>query len=108
MIGELYEGALRSGARERHLTNTESRALPRLTILPYDTRLARIYGRICAELEERGLCLADADLQIAATTIRHDLVLVTGNLRHSRQIPGPEVCTVSADARGRRGRAESG
>ena len=26
--------------------------------------------------------LADADLQIAATTLHHDLTLVTGNVRH--------------------------
>jgi tRNA(fMet)-specific endonuclease VapC len=47
---------------------------------------ARAYGKIRAQLEETGQMLADADLQIAATALYHDLELVTGNLRHFSRI----------------------
>ena len=86
VIGELYKGAYRSLARDRHLANIEQRILPAVTVLPYDVATARVYGQVRAQLEETGQVLADADLQIAATAMYHDLALVTGNLRHFRRI----------------------
>lgn len=35
-IGELFKGADRSEASERHLRNIEERVLPALTVLAYD------------------------------------------------------------------------
>ena len=98
-IGEMYRGAFRSPERERHLGNIEERVLPRLTVLPFDTQAARIYGEIHAELAAAGRPIADADLQIAATAIRFDLELVTGNLRHFSRIPGLVTSDVFARCR---------
>jgi predicted nucleic acid-binding protein len=69
VIGELYKGAYRSQARERHVTNIEQRILPAVTVLPYDTGTAKVFGRIRAHLEETGIILPDADIQIAATAL---------------------------------------
>lgn len=99
VVGELYRGAYRSPARERHLANIEGRVLPAVTVLPYDAATARIFGEICARLEAAGTMLADADLQIAATAVHHGLDLVTGNLRHFERIPGLKVNRVLAEAR---------
>ena len=52
VIGELYKGAYRSQARDRHLSNIEQRILPAVTVLPYDTGTAKIFGKIRAHLEE--------------------------------------------------------
>jgi len=101
VIGELYKGAYRSQARDRHLTNIEQRILPAVTVLPYDTGTAKVFGKIRAHLEETGTILPDADLQIAATAIGHGLVLVTGNLRHFSRIPGLKTHTILADSRNR-------
>ena len=87
VIGELYRGAFRSSARERHLVNVRQRILPAVTVLPYDVAIAEVCGLLSAELEEAGQSLADADLQIAATTVYHNLELVSGNLRHFARIP---------------------
>jgi predicted nucleic acid-binding protein len=87
-IGELYQGAYRSAARERHLENIEARVLPAVTILPYDVAVAKVFGEIRAALEKKGTRLADADLQIAATALYHGLELVTGNVRHFERVPG--------------------
>lgn len=98
-LGELYQGAFRSSAVERHLHNIEERVLPSLTLLPYDAATARVYGEIRASLESAGKPLADADLQIAATALQHDLELVTGNVRYFRRVPGLRLAATLADAR---------
>ncbi|MSR84539.1 MAG: type II toxin-antitoxin system VapC family toxin [Candidatus Latescibacteria bacterium] len=99
VIGELYKGAFRSPARDRHLANIQERVLPAVTVIPYDTATAMVYGDLCAQLEERGKPLADADLQIAATAVYHNLELVTGNLRHFARITALHCCPVLAEAR---------
>ena len=98
-VGELFKGAYRSTAKERHLRNIEDRVLPAVTILPYDLSVARVFGQIRADLESTGNLLPDADLQIAATAVYHNLELVTGNLRHFQRIPGLRLNDVLAQAR---------
>lgn len=100
VIGELYAGAFRSAARERHLAGIEGRVLPAVTVLPYDVAVARAYGELRALLEAAGTRLPDADLQIAATALVHGLGVVTGNVRHFARIPGLRVESVLARARG--------
>ncbi|HET8657068.1 MAG TPA: type II toxin-antitoxin system VapC family toxin [Longimicrobiaceae bacterium] len=99
VIGELYKGAYRSAARERHLANIRERVLPAVTVLPYDVAVARVFGEARAHLETAGTVLADADLQIAATAIHHDLRLVTGNVRHFGRIPRLQIESALAEAR---------
>jgi len=98
-VGELFKGAYRSSAQERHLKNIEERVLPAVTTLPYDVSVARVFGKIRAHLEQSGNILPDADLQIAATALYHDLELVTGNVRHFERIPDLRLNRVLADSR---------
>jgi tRNA(fMet)-specific endonuclease VapC len=99
VIGELYKGAYRSKACDRHLSNIEKRIIPAITALPFDIGTAKVFGRIRAHLEEAGTILPDADLQIAATALGHDLVLVTGNLRHFKRIPQLKLNSILFDSR---------
>ncbi len=99
VIGELYKGAYRSQACHRHLSNIEQRILPSVTVLPYDIDTAKVFGKIRAHLEKIGTILPDADLQIAATAVSHNLQLVTGNLRHFGRISGLKINTILADTR---------
>jgi predicted nucleic acid-binding protein len=98
-IGELFKGAYRSRARERHLSNIEQRVLPAATVLPFDVATAKVFGEIRAELEDRGQLLPDADIQIAATAVHHGVQLVTGNIKHFRRIPQVNLNHVLAKAR---------
>jgi predicted nucleic acid-binding protein len=98
-IGELYQGAYRSSARDRHLENIEARVLPAVTVLPYDVAVAKVFGEIRAGLEKKGTRLADADLQIAATALHHGLELVTGNVRHFVRVPSLTLNTVLAESK---------
>jgi tRNA(fMet)-specific endonuclease VapC len=98
-VGELYWGAYRSAARERHLKNIEDVLLPSLQVLPYDARAARQFGELKALLDGKGTPLADADLQIASIALAEGHELVTGNLRHFSRIPGLRINTALAAAR---------
>ena len=99
VIGELYKGAYRSSAQEHHLKNIEQRVIPAVTVLPYDIAIAKVFGKIRAHLEECGAILPDADIQIAATAIYHDLELITGNLHHFSRIDGLKINTILSDLR---------
>ena len=101
VVGELYKGAFRSSAAARHLENVEKRVLPAVTVLSYDVAAARVYGQVRAQLESVGRPLADADLQIAATALFHDLELVTGNVKHFKRVPGLRISIALAGARSR-------
>ena len=98
-VGELYQGAYGSAARDRHLENIETRVIPAVTVLPFDVAIAKVFGRIRAELYAAGKPIEDADLQIAATALYHDLELVTGNLKHFQRVPELRLSTALRGAR---------
>jgi tRNA(fMet)-specific endonuclease VapC len=45
-----------------------------------------------------GIPIGDIDTQIAATAIRHDLTLVTANIKHFRKVPGLALKTFTPGA----------
>lgn len=98
-LGELYRGAFRSPHQALHLQHIEERILTAVTVLPYDEQVARVYGQVAGQLESQGRRLADADVQIAATALHHDLELVTGNIRHFERVPGLKINRILAQAR---------
>jgi tRNA(fMet)-specific endonuclease VapC len=55
-------------------------------VLAFDRETALIAGRIYGELERSGQTIGRLDPLIAATALRHDLVLVTGNTRHFERV----------------------
>lgn len=85
-IGEIVYGAFKSKRPEFHLERLETLLLPRVTVLPFAHKAAYEYGKLRAALETRGMPLAQADLQIAAIAIAHDLTLVSGNSRHFSRV----------------------
>lgn len=88
---EVYYGAARARRRDAIIRAFEDLVLSRLTVLPFDLESARVYGRIKAALEGRGLPRSEPDLRIAAIALQHGLTLVTGNVRHFEGIPGLNV-----------------
>ena len=86
-LGELFYGALRSGAARRWLTAIDQ-VTAHLSCLPFDEGAAKQYGELRAHLEAEGRRLDDADLRIAAICVSTDHVLVSGNSRHFERVPG--------------------
>jgi predicted nucleic acid-binding protein len=79
-LGEIERGIRQQEARNRDFAADLRRWLDRTMLLFADRLLdfgaedARIWGRLSHELGHAG-----ADLMIAATALRHDAVVVTGN-----------------------------
>ena len=86
-LAEIYFGAARSEHKDRILSVFEEKVFPNLTILPFDSGSARVFGPIKAELEKRGAPRSEPDLRIAAIALQHKLVVVTGNESHFEGIP---------------------
>jgi predicted nucleic acid-binding protein len=99
VIGELFGGVYLQLGTDRYLRWIRDKVLPQLTVLPFDARVAEVFGRIRAELQRSGQRLPDADLAIAATALAHDLILVTGNVRHHGRIAGLRVAPIARSIR---------
>jgi tRNA(fMet)-specific endonuclease VapC len=90
-VGEIFNGAVRSAHSEKIIRAFEEKVFPNLTILPFDERTAKVYGKLKAKLEKKGMVKSEPDLRIASVAIQHKLILVTGNTQHFGDIPGLEV-----------------
>jgi predicted nucleic acid-binding protein len=97
--GELIYGAWRSSRPEHFLAALRDRVWPNIRVLSFDLAAAMIYGRLRANLERKGTPMAEPDLRIAATCLRHDATLATGNLRHFAKVPDLRVEDWLADYR---------
>ena len=84
---EIYYGAHRSPNRDTILKAFEETVFPNVTILPFDERSARVYGKLKARLEKKGIVKSEPDLRIASIALRHGFILVSGNVRHFQDIP---------------------
>ena len=86
-LAELYFGAFKSG-KEKHFNDVSeiSKLFERFPI-----QYTRKYGEIRWELEKQGFRIGDMDMFIAATALEENLVLVTGNVKHFKRIPGLEI-----------------
>ena len=89
-VAELTHGAHRSFHREDNLARLEV-LFAALTVLPFDEIAGRRFGRLKAELEEKGEPLDDLDLEIASIALEHDLPLVTNNEKHFKRVKDLEL-----------------
>lgn len=84
-IGELVYGAEKSQRRERNLQNV-SIVEETFGVIEISRGIMKVFGKIKAEQEKKGLVVADMDLQIAATAMCMDMALVTNNTKHFSKI----------------------
>lgn len=86
-LGELLYGAHRSSRAEALLERIEGTLLPDLPVLPFDAQAARRYGKLRAELEQKGTPIGDADVRVAAIALTHGFKVVTGKNATSGESP---------------------
>ena len=55
--------------------------------LPFDDDVARVFGQLRADLEAKGLVIADFDITIAAIAMLHGLKVVTHNKKEFSRVP---------------------
>ncbi len=85
-ISEIVYGAYKSTRPDYHIERLEELLLPAVNILLFDTKASYICGRLMAELQQKGMVLSLADLQIASIAIANNLILITGNTKHFKRI----------------------
>jgi tRNA(fMet)-specific endonuclease VapC len=83
-ITEMVKGFQKRGREDRIQGLVASLAMEE--VLPLDSDAAVAAGRIYGELEKSGQTIGRADPLIAGIALAHDLVLVTGNMRHFERI----------------------
>ncbi|MDO4532146.1 MAG: type II toxin-antitoxin system VapC family toxin [Coriobacteriia bacterium] len=57
-------------------------------VAPFDEKCARAYARLRADLEARGCRIGEIDMEIAATALANQAVLVTDNVKEFGRVPG--------------------
>lgn len=85
-IGELLFGAKKRNWGTAKIADLERR-LRGAVIVPYDRLLCDTYGRLKAETRTAGIVVADNDMWIAASAVRHNVPLITHNRKHFERIP---------------------
>ena len=83
--GEIYEGLLGRPSPNLYLAQLDE-FTSTIDLIAPDREVARYYARIRLHLRSYGLLIADNDLWIAATTLAHDLVLVSRD-HHFVRVP---------------------
>jgi tRNA(fMet)-specific endonuclease VapC len=86
-VAEIYYGAYRSPKTEKILSAFEEKVFPNVTILPFTEDSAQIYGQLKAKLEKRGIAKSEPNLRIASIVLQHKFILISGNVRHFKNIP---------------------
>ena len=66
----------------RAKNRTVGNDLRRYVIIPYDREVAWAWARVVATCEDAGRPVAPSDAWVAAAALRHDVSLVTNNLKH--------------------------
>ena len=59
-----------------------------ITVLPLTSEVARVYGRIRAQLETAGTPIGPLDLMIATQAVASRATLVTNNTKEFRRVRG--------------------
>jgi tRNA(fMet)-specific endonuclease VapC len=80
-VAELFKWALKRQWGKQKVEQLES-ALRHYVIIPYDRDLAWAWARTVAECEAAGRPIAPSDAWVAAAALRHEIPLMTNNLKH--------------------------
>lgn len=88
-VGELLYGAACSMNKEKHYQQVNE-LISLLAIKPIYPILP-VFADTKALLRKQGMLIDDFDLLIGATALKHDMVLVTENVKHLSRMPGIRI-----------------
>jgi tRNA(fMet)-specific endonuclease VapC len=83
---ELLAGALRKKSTA-HQTDACKKLVQLFRWLPFDVADAQTFGRTGALLMDQGHTIGGMDLQIAATALNRNLIVVTHNVKEFSRVP---------------------
>ena len=85
-VGELLYGAACSIQKEKHLRQVNE-LISLLAVEPIYPVLP-VFADTKALLRKQGTMIDDFDLLIGVTALKHDMMLVTDNVKHLSRVPG--------------------
>lgn len=85
---ELWYGVEKSARQQSNSQKVDAFFAGPLDVLSFDDEDARVAGRIRAAAEAAGRPIGAYDLLIAAQALRHELTLVTANVREFGRVEG--------------------
>ena len=86
-VAELWEGVHFSREPARSQTVLEE-FLANISVINIDDEICKRFGHLRGTLRRRGQIVADFDLLIATSALRHGFTLLTNNRRHYQAISG--------------------
>jgi tRNA(fMet)-specific endonuclease VapC len=89
-LAELRFGAAKS-VRRGHHESVVAAFCGSITVADFDSNAASIYGALRSELESKGTPIGAPDMLIAAHALSLAAVVITGNVREFRKVPGLSV-----------------
>ena len=87
VLQELRYGASVHPQPERVWQKVEVEILPFVRVIDFDDAAALVAGQLQAQLEKAGKLIGVEDIQIAATALSRNLIMVTRNTKHLGQVP---------------------
>jgi len=93
-VAELWEGVFSS--RKRMRTETMLREfVDNVAVIGIDEETCKQFGQVRGALRKQGKLIGDLDLLIGASSLRHNLTLLTNNRKHFGNIDGLRIESIA-------------
>jgi len=89
-VAELWEGVIFSRDRQRSEKMLRE-FVENVRVIAIDEETCQRFGQVRGTLRKEGTLVGDLDLLIAASSLRHNLTLLTNNRRHFEHIEGLRI-----------------
>ena len=93
-VAEVYQGIYGGRRPEQDEAMFQEFLAWNVTILNLDMETCRIFAREQVRLRLLGMRIEDMDTLIAATALRHGLVVLTNNAQHFHRVEGLEILSI--------------
>ena len=94
-VAEIYEGIYRRQNPVQDEADFRNFLGDDIQILTLDEEICRIFAREEVRLRRLGMPIGNMDLFIAATAVRHNLIVLTNNRRHIGRVEGLELISIT-------------
>ncbi len=89
-LAELYEGVFYSVNPQAEMLSLQN-FLADIEIIHLDEVICQIFARQRGRLRAAGNIIGDLDILIGSTALRHNLTLLTNNIRHFERLEGLNI-----------------
>lgn len=93
-VAEIYKGIYRRQSPMQEEALFREFLGNDITILTLDEEICRIFAKEEVRLRRQGTAIEDMDLLIAATALRHGLIVLTNNTQHFHRVQGLEIISI--------------